>query len=138
VKPSAAPIHRLSAKTPTSHYSRRSLQSEVQRYAALAAEISRYESFDVVHAHDWMTFPAGLAVAGIKGVPLVVHVHSTEFDRSGLHVDQRIYDIERRGMHGAIRVIAVSYLTKNIITHHYGIDPGKVEVVYNAIEIQRQ
>jgi glycosyltransferase involved in cell wall biosynthesis len=81
-----------------------------------------------------MTFPAGLAVAGLKGVPLVVHVHSTEFDRSGMHVDQRIYDIERRGMHGAIRVIAVSYLTKNIVTHNYGVDPGKVEVVYNAIE----
>jgi glycogen(starch) synthase len=62
-----------------------------------------------------MTFPAGLAVAGIKGVPLVVHVHSTEFDRSGLHVDQRIYDIERRGMHGAIKVIAVSTSPK---PHH--------------------
>ena len=110
------------------------LFAEVQRYAALAAEIARGETFDVVHAHDWMTFPAGLAVAGIKGVPLVVHVHSTEFDRSGLAVDQRIYDIERRGMHGAMKVVAVSYLTKNLVTHHYGIDPGKVEVVYNAIE----
>jgi glycosyltransferase involved in cell wall biosynthesis len=110
------------------------LFAEVQRYAALAAGIARNETFDVVHAHDWMTFPAALAVAGMKGVPLVVHVHSTEFDRSGLHVDQRIYDIERRGMHGAMKVIAVSYLTKNLITHHYGIDPGKVEVVYNAIE----
>ncbi|HVT89980.1 MAG TPA: glycosyltransferase family 4 protein [Tepidisphaeraceae bacterium] len=110
------------------------LLSEVQRYALLAAEIARQESFDIVHAHDWMTFPAGLAVAGIKGVPLVIHVHSTEFDRSGLHLDQRIYDIERRGMHGAMKIIAVSHLTKNVITHHYGIDPGKVEVVYNAIE----
>jgi glycosyltransferase involved in cell wall biosynthesis len=118
---------------PNAHYAG-DLFSEVQRYAALAAEIARYENFEVVHAHDWMTFPAGLAVAGIKGVPLVVHVHSTEFDRSGLHVDQRIYDIERRGMHGAIKVIAVSYLTKNIVTHHYGVDPAKVEVVYNAIE----
>jgi glycosyltransferase involved in cell wall biosynthesis len=81
-----------------------------------------------------MTFPAGLAVAGIKGCPLVVHVHSTEFDRSGVNVDQRIYDIERRGMHGAIKVIAVSHLTKNIITHHYGVEGNKVEVVYNAIE----
>ena len=110
------------------------LLAEVQRYSALASEIARGESFDVVHAHDWMTFPAGLAVAGIKGVPLVVHVHSTEFDRSGLNIDQRIYDIERRGMHGAIKVIAVSYLTKNLITHHYGISENKVEVVYNAIE----
>lgn len=115
------------------HYSG-DLFAEVQRYAALAAEISRGESFDVVHAHDWMTFPAGLAVAGITGVPLVVHVHSTEFDRAGVHIDQRIYDIERRGMHGAMKVIGVSHLTKNLITHHYGIDPAKVEVVYNAIE----
>ena len=77
----------------------------MQRYAALAAEIARGETFDVVHAHDWMTFPAALAVAGIKGVPLVVHIHSTEFDRSpAWHVDQRIYDIERRGMHGAMKV----------------------------------
>jgi len=111
------------------------LFSEIQRYAALAAEIARNEAFDVVHAHDWMTFPAGLAVAGIKGVPLVVHVHSTEFDRSGQNVNQQIYDIERRGMHGAIKVIAVSHLTRNICAHHYGVDPGKVEVVYNAIDL---
>ena len=110
------------------------LFAEVQRYATLATEIARQESFDVIHAHDWMTFPAGLSVSGVKGVPLVVHVHSTEFDRSGMHVDQRIYDIERRGMHGAIKIIAVSYFTKNQIIHQYGIDPAKVEVVYNAIE----
>src|SRR4029079_3342953 len=117
-----------------SHYGG-DLFSEIQRYAALAAEIARNESFDVVHAHDWMTFPAGLAVAGIKGVPLVVHVHSTEFDRSGENIDQRIYDIERRGMHGAIRVIAVSHLTKNISVHRYGVEPSKVDVVYNAIDL---
>jgi glycogen(starch) synthase len=109
--------------------------AEIQRYAALATEIARQEQFDVVHAHDWMTFPAGLAVSAAKGVPLVVHVHSTEFDRSGVNVDTRIYDIERRGMHGAMKVIAVSLLTKNIVAHHYGIDPGKVEVVYNAVEV---
>jgi glycosyltransferase involved in cell wall biosynthesis len=110
------------------------LFAEVQRYAALASEIARSESFDIVHAHDWMTFPAGLAVAGIKGVPLVVHVHSTEFDRSGVHVDQRIYDIERRGMHGAMKVVAVSHLTKNQCVQMYGVDSNKVEVVYNAID----
>ena len=110
------------------------LFAEVQRYANLAAEIGRREVFDVVHAHDWMTFPAGMAVAAAKGVPLVVHVHSTEFDRSGLHIDPRIFDIERRGMHAAMKVIAVSYLTKNQVTHNYGINPSKVEVVYNAIE----
>jgi glycosyltransferase involved in cell wall biosynthesis len=73
-------------------------------------------------------------VAAVKNVPLIVHVHSTEFDRSGQHVDQRIYDIERRGMHGAMKVIGVSYLTKNLITHHYGVSPEKVEVVHNAID----
>ena len=110
------------------------LFSEVQRYAALAAEVARHESFDVVHAHDWMTFPAGMAVAAAAGVPLIVHIHSTEFDRSGSNVDTRIYDIERRGMHAAIKVIAVSYLTKAVITHHYGVDASKVEVVHNAID----
>ena len=108
---------------------------EIQRYAALASEVARQESFEVVHAHDWMTFPAGLAVAGIKGVPLVVHVHSTEFDRSGQNIDQRIYDIERRGMQGAMKIIAVSLLTKNICVHQYGIDESKIEVVYNAIDV---
>ncbi len=116
-----------------SHYGG-DLFSEIQRYASLAAEIARQEQFDVVHAHDWMTFPAGLAVAGISGKPLVVHVHSTEFDRAGMNIDTRIYDIERRGMQGAIKIIAVSALTKTLVTHHYGIDPSKVEVVYNAIE----
>lgn len=109
--------------------------SEIQRYAALASEIARQEDFDVVHAHDWMTFPAGLAVAALKGKPLVVHVHSTEFDRSGQNVDQRIYDIERRGMHGALKVIAVSHLTRTICINQYGVDPAKVEVVYNAIDL---
>ena len=110
------------------------LFAEIHRYALLSTEIARNESFEVVHAHDWMTFPAGLAVAAMKNVPLIVHVHSTEFDRSGANIDQRIYDIERRGMHGAMKIIAVSFLTKNQVTHQYGVDPSKVEVVYNAIE----
>ena len=111
------------------------LFAEIQRYANLAMEIARGEQFDVVHAHDWMTFPAGLAVAGLKGSPLVVHVHSTEFDRSGENIDQRIYDIERRGMQAAMKVIAVSHLTKSICAHRYAVDPNKIEVVYNAIDI---
>jgi glycosyltransferase involved in cell wall biosynthesis len=110
------------------------LFSEIRRYARLAGAIARHESFDVVHAHDWMTFPAGIAVARLKGVPLIAHVHSTEFDRSGLCVDQRIYDIERSGVREAARVIAVSGYTKEILTHHYGADPGKIQVVYNGIE----
>lgn len=107
---------------------------EAQRFASLCVDMARGESIDVIHAHDWMTFPAGLAVARATGKPLVVHVHSTEFDRSGNNVYQPVYDIERRGMHGAVRVIAVSYLTRSIIQHRYGIHTGKIDVIYNGIE----
>jgi glycosyltransferase involved in cell wall biosynthesis len=108
--------------------------AEVQRYAKIAVFLAQHEGFDVVHAHDWMTYPAGIAVAAASGKPLVIHVHSTEFDRSGEHVNQRIYDIERAGMHTARRVICVSHLTRNIVLRRYGVAPEKVEVVYNAID----
>jgi glycosyltransferase involved in cell wall biosynthesis len=111
------------------------LLEQVRRYALLAVELSRHEQFDVVHAHDWMTYPAGLAVAAYSGKPLVVHVHSTEFDRSGEHVWQPVYDIERAGMHGAARVICVSHLTRGIVINRYGVPPEKVEVVYNAVDL---
>ena len=110
------------------------LFAEIERYAALGSAVAAGEVFDVVHAHDWMTYPAGMAVQARSGKPLVVHVHSTEFDRSGLNVNQRIYDIERAGMHAATKVIAVSHLTRSIVLKHYGVDPRKVEVVYNAID----
>ena len=108
--------------------------SEIHRYANSAVGLATEEDFDVVHAHDWMTYPAGIAVAGVTGKPLVVHVHSTEFDRSGEHVNQPIYDIERRGMHAAEKVIAVSHLTRNTIISRYGVSGDKVEVVYNGVE----
>jgi len=110
------------------------LYQEVQRYARLATIIARQEEFDVVHAHDWMTYPAGIAISGMTGKPLVVHIHSTEFDRSGENVNQMVYDIERQGLHYASQVIAVSYLTKNIVANRYSVNPDKVKVVYNAIE----
>ncbi len=110
------------------------MYAEVQRYAELAVRLAANEEFDVIHAHDWMTYPAGAAVARLTGKPLVIHVHSTEFDRSGEHVNQMIYDIERMGMHVADKIIAVSYLTRNIIISRYGISGDKVEVVYNGVE----
>jgi glycosyltransferase involved in cell wall biosynthesis len=110
------------------------LMTESRRYADLCMDLAADETFDVIHAHDWMTFPAGLAVAGMTGKPLVVHVHSTEFDRSGDNVYQPVYDIERRGMQGACRVIAVSHMTRTIIEHRYGVDAKKIDVVYNGIE----
>lgn len=107
----------------------------VEHYARFVLHTTRTLDFDVIHAHDWMTFPAGLAVARVTGKPLVAHVHSTEFDRSGEHVNQRIYDIERRGMHSAMRVIAVSQLTRNVLINRYGMRDDMVEVVYNGVEI---
>ncbi|MHC4737676.1 MAG: glycosyltransferase family 4 protein [Planctomycetota bacterium] len=110
------------------------MYTEVHRYAAIATELATDEDFDIVHAHDWMTYPAGIAVAAMSRKPLIVHVHSTEFDRSGEHVNQMIYDIERRGMHAADKIIAVSFRTRNIIISRYGISGDKVEVVHNGVE----
>ena len=110
------------------------MYTEVHRYAAMAAELAENQQFDIVHAHDWMTYPAGIAVSAISRRPLVVHVHSTEFDRSGEHVNQMIYDIEREGMHRADKVITVSHFTRNIIIGRYGVSGDKIEVVYNGVE----
>ena len=110
------------------------IYEQVHRYAQKAAEMASIKDFDVIHAHDWMTYPAGIEVACLSGKPLVVHVHSTEFDRSGEHINQAIYEIERQGMHAADKIIAVSNYTKNIIASRYGIPPDKVEVVYNGVE----
>ncbi len=108
--------------------------AESRRYARVCVGLAQDDEFDVIHAHDWMTFPAGMAVAAAASRPLVIHVHSTEYDRAGEQANQEVCDVERRGMQGAMRVIAVSHLTKSIIVHRYGIDPGKIDVVYNGIE----
>jgi glycosyltransferase involved in cell wall biosynthesis len=113
----------------------RNLLTEVHRYTHLLMDFAPRIDFDVIHAHDWMTFPAGLAVSHMTGKPLVVHVHSTEFDRSGERVNQHVYDIERSGMHGAAHVIAVSNMTRNICVGRYGVPDHKITVVYNAIEL---
>jgi len=111
-----------------------SLEQEVFRYARRVMKIAEQEEFDVIHAHDWMTFPAGIAVATHSGRPLIVQVHSTEFDRSGEHVNQFVYDVERQGMHAATRVITVSNYTRNIVINRYAVPPDKVEVVYNGVD----
>ncbi|MBI1189812.1 MAG: glycosyltransferase [Tepidisphaera sp.] len=110
------------------------LIGDSERYARLVVALTRREQFDVIHAHDWLTYPAGIALAHVTGKPLVVHVHSTEFDRSGNNVNQRVYDIERAGMHAADRVVAVSQMTKSICVRRYGVRPDKVDVVYNGVE----
>jgi glycogen(starch) synthase len=110
------------------------LFTQVHRYAQLVSEVAVEEEFDVIHAHDWMTFPAGIAVAQMTHKPLVVHIHSTEKDRSGQNVNDRIYKIEREGMHCADRVITVSRFTRRICVDDYAVDPRKIHVVYNAIQ----
>lgn len=110
------------------------MYDEVHRYATMALSLAQGEDFDVIHAHDWMTYPAGVAVSMMTGKPLVVHVHSTEFDRSGEHVNQVVYDIEREGMERADKVITVSHFTRSICAERYGIAPEKIAVVYNGVE----
>ncbi|WP_367327417.1 glycosyltransferase family 4 protein [Lentimicrobium sp.] len=114
------------------------LLEEVARYALVGAQIARESQFDVIHAHDWLTYAAGVAAKQATGKPLVVHMHATEFDRSGENVNQRVYDIERSGMEAADRVITVSNLTRNIVIDRYGIDPAKVITVHNAVEPTEQ
>ncbi len=109
------------------------LMMEVSRYALVAAQISKNKEHDIIHAHDWLSFPAGIAAKEISGKPLVAHVHATEFDRSGQTVNQQVYDIERAGMHAADHIVAVSQLTKNIIIKKYGVSADKVSVLHNAV-----
>ncbi|MGA2498640.1 MAG: glycosyltransferase [Tepidisphaeraceae bacterium] len=110
------------------------LLEEVDNYATRCLQLAGEERFDVIHAHDWMTYPAGIALARATGKPLVVHVHSTESDRSGDNVDERVCAIEHRGMATADAVITVSQWTQRIVLERYGVDPNKIRVVYNGID----
>ena len=113
------------------------LMEEVARYAMVGGTIAMTHKgeFDVIHAHDWLTYNAGIAAKRLSGKPLVVHVHATSFDRSSdNNIDTRVYEIEKRGMEAADRVITVSDLTRNIVITKYGIDPAKVVTVHNAVD----
>ena len=113
------------------------LMEEVARYAMVGGTIAMTHKgeFDVIHAHDWLTYMAGIAAKRLSGKPLVVHVHATSFDRSSdNNIDSRVYDIEKRGMEAADKVITVSDLTRNIVITKYGIDPSKVVTVHNAVD----
>lgn len=110
------------------------LFGDAERFAGLAAALGAHERFDVIHAHDWLTYPAGLALRALTGKPLVVHIHATEFDRSGEHVNKGVYDIERSGLVGADRVIAVSRLTKAVVHKRYDVPEDRIDVVYNGVD----
>ena len=115
-----------------------SLMEEVARYALVAATVAMRENFDVIHAHDWLTYAAGAAAKRLSRKPLIIHVHATEFDRSGENINQTVYDIERMGMLAADRIITVSNLTRNTVINKYGIHPDKVITVHNAVDFQGQ
>lgn len=110
------------------------LWEEIRNYSLIAEIIAAETRIDIIHAHDWLTFPAGIAAKKISGKPLVVHVHATDFDRSGGNVNPNVYSIERDGMENADHIIAVSGLTKKTIVEKYGIPAKKISVVYNALE----
>lgn len=110
------------------------LMQEIHDYAIIANLIAQENKFDVIHAHDWLTYPAGIAAKQASGKPLVIHVHATDFDRSGGSVNPAVFAIEKRGMEAADKIITVSNLTKKIVIEKYGIPAEKVETVYNAVD----
>ncbi len=109
------------------------MMEEVHRYASQAAVHAKKVPHDVIHAHDWLTAEAGVQAKQISGKPLVMQIHATEFDRSGENPNQAVYDLERRGMEHADRVIAVSEYTKKMLMKHYGVADWKIDVVHNAV-----
>jgi glycosyltransferase involved in cell wall biosynthesis len=117
----------------------RNMFDEVYRYSERVKMVAMVEDFDIIHAHDWMTYQAGIKAKNISGKPLVLHIHATEFDRTGgNNLNQYVYDVERQGFHEADRILAVSNYTKNMVVRHYGIPPEKVTVVHNAVEFKEQ
>ncbi len=111
------------------------LMQEVENYALVAAQIASEYDFDIIHAHDWLTYKAGVAARKISGKPLIVHVHATEFDRSGENnINDIVYGMERYGMSEADAVCAVSNWTRNIVINKYHIDAKKVFPLHNAVE----
>jgi glycogen synthase len=109
------------------------LTARVRQYAQRCADLVADEPFDAIHAHDWVTFPAGMLLAARSGKPLIVHVHATEFDRSGESPNLEVYAIEYQGMHRAAAVIAVSHLTERTIVERYHVPPHKVRVAHNGV-----
>jgi glycosyltransferase involved in cell wall biosynthesis len=110
------------------------LMDEIYKYSVVAAVIAEENEFDIIHAHDWLAYPAGIAAMEVSGKPLVIHVHATDFDRSGGSVNPDVYRIEKNGMDAASKIITVSNLTRDIVINKYNINPDKVETVYNAVE----
>lgn len=110
------------------------LIDEIMRYSIVAANVATETPHDIIHAHDWLTYPSGIAAKEVSGKPLVIHIHATEFDRAGeQNINTLVYDIEKKGFEIADKIIAVSHLTKNILINKYGVNADKIRVVHNAV-----
>lgn len=116
----------------------KNLMEEVVRYSMVGGTLALQNDFDVIHAHDWLTYLAGIAAKRVSGKPLVIHVHATEYDRTGENVNTQVYAIEQMGMREADKVITVSDWTRNIVINKYGIDPAKVVTVHNAVDFSNR
>lgn len=109
------------------------LHEEINNYSIIAGVVARTEQFDIIHAHDWLTFPAGIHAKQVSGKPLCIHVHATDFDRSRGHVNPTVYSIEKDGMDHADCIMCVSELTRQTVINQYHQDPRKVFTVHNAV-----
>lgn len=110
------------------------LLEEINNYSICAGVIARKEQFDVIHSHDWLTYPAGIHAKNVSGKPLVLHVHATDFDRSRGKVNPQVYSIEKNGMDHADHILCVSNLTRETVIKKYHQNPAKVTTVHNAVE----
>ncbi len=110
------------------------LLEEINNYSICAGVIARRETFDVIHSHDWLTYPAGIHAKNVSGKPMVIHVHATDFDRSRGQVNPQVYSIEKNGMDHADHIICVSNLTRDTVINKYHQHPDKVTTVHNAVE----
>ena len=110
------------------------LLEEINNYSIVAGVIARAEQYDIIHAHDWLTYPAGIHAKNVSGKPLVIHVHATDYDRSRGNVNPDVYAIEKNGMDNADHIITVSNLTRQTVIEKYHQDPAKVTTVHNAVE----
>jgi len=109
------------------------LQEEINNYSIVAGVVARQQQFDIIHSHDWLTYPAGIHAKQVSGKPLIIHVHATDFDRSRGNVNPTVYSIEKNGMDHADHIMCVSELTRQTVIHKYHQDPKKVSTVHNAV-----
>lgn len=109
------------------------LIEEINNYSIVAGVIARTIPCDIIHSHDWLTYPAGIHAKNVTGKPLVIHVHATDFDRSRGNVNPTVFAIEKDGMENADHIMTVSELTRRTVIDKYGISPDKVTTVHNAV-----